>query len=78
MIIEKSDREREQTLGLRHRLSSTLCGVGSAVARRVLRGADVRLAQDITAEATWLKPYLVDVSAEINEGIDRGKKVLIV
>jgi adenylosuccinate synthase len=77
MIIEKSDREREQTLGLRQRLSSTLCGVGSAVARRVLRGADVRLAQDITGEATWLKPYLVDVSAEINEGLDRGKKVLI-
>jgi len=77
MIIEESDREREQTLGLRQRLSSTLCGVGSAVARRVLRGADVRLAQDITAEAAWLKPYLVDVSAEINEGIDRGKKVLI-
>ena len=77
MIIEKSDREREQTLGLRQRLSSTLCGVGSAVARRVLRGADVRLAQDITSEAPWLKPYLVDVSAEINEGVDHGKKVLI-
>lgn len=77
MIIEKSDREREQTLGLRQRLSSTLCGVGSAVARRVLRGEDVRLAKDITSEASWLKPYLVDVSAEINEGIDRGKKVLI-
>jgi adenylosuccinate synthase len=77
MIIEKSDQEREQTLGLRQRLSSTLCGVGSAVARRVLRGADVRLAQDITADAAWLKPYLIDVSAEINEGIDHGKNVLI-
>jgi len=43
----------------------------------VLRGADVRLAQDITSEAPWLKPYLVDVSAEINEGVDHGKKVLI-
>jgi adenylosuccinate synthase len=32
MIIEHSDRERESQLGLRDRLSSTLCGVGSAVA----------------------------------------------
>jgi adenylosuccinate synthase len=31
----------------------------------------------MAAEALWLKPYLVDVSAEINEGVDRGKKVLI-
>ncbi len=44
MIIEEGDRTAEAELGLRERLSSTLCGVGSAVARRVLRGADVLLA----------------------------------
>jgi adenylosuccinate synthase len=43
----------------------------------VLRGADVRLAADATLEFPWLKPYLVDVSAEINNGVDHGKKVLI-
>jgi adenylosuccinate synthase len=77
MIIEQSDHEAEKTLGLKERLSSTLCGVGSAVSRRVLRGEDVRLAQDIAIQTTWLKPYLVDVSAEVNDGVDRGKKVLV-
>jgi adenylosuccinate synthase len=77
MVIEESDREAEQGLGLRERLSSTLCGVGSAVSRRVLRGEGVRLAQDAAAQTTWLRPYLVDVSAEINYGIDHGKKVLV-
>ncbi len=77
MVIEERDRRAEQDLRLRERLSSTLCGVGSAVARKVLRGDDVRLAEHATKEAPWLKPYLVDVSAEINEGIDHGKKVLV-
>jgi adenylosuccinate synthase len=77
MIIEESDRRAEQDLGLRRRLSSTLCGVGSAVARRVLRGEDVRLAAEAATDAAWLRPYLVDASAEINDGIDRGKKVLV-
>jgi adenylosuccinate synthase len=77
MVIEESDRIAEQKLNLRERLSSTLCGVGSAVSRRVLRGEDVRLAKDAAIGTTWLKPFLVDVSAEINDGIDRGKKVLV-
>lgn len=77
MLIEQEDRESEQRLGLRERLSSTLCGVGSAVSRRVLRGENVKLAQDAAAWTAWLKPYLTDSSAEINSGLDRGKKVLI-
>jgi len=77
MVIEQRDREAEQELNLRGRISSTLCGVGSAVSRRVLRGEDVQLARDAAAHETWLKPYLVDASAEINDGIDRGKKVLV-
>jgi adenylosuccinate synthase len=44
MTITEADRVSEQQLGLRERLSSTLCGVGSAVARRALRASDVRLA----------------------------------
>ncbi|MGB8535723.1 MAG: adenylosuccinate synthetase, partial [Acidobacteriaceae bacterium] len=77
MVIEESDRTAEQELGLRERLSSTLCGVGSAVARRVLRGSDVRLATDVAVYRPWLKQYLGDVSAEVNHGIDHGMKVLI-
>lgn len=77
MIISPEDRIREANLGLAERLSSTLCGVGSAVARRALRGGDVRLAEDIADEITWLLPYLTDVADEVNDGIDQGKKVLI-
>ena len=77
MIIEERDRQSERDLQLRERLSSTLCGVGSAVARKVLRGDDVHLAESTAAHEPWLKPFLTDVSAEINEGVDQGKKVLV-
>ena len=77
MVIEDRDRQTEHSLQLRERLSSTLCGVGSAVARKVLRGDDVRLAESMAAHEPWLKPYLTDVSAEINEGVDNGKRVLV-
>ncbi len=76
-IIEENDRERERALGLRERLSSTLCGVGAAQSRRVLRGEDARLAKDVTAEYPWMSRYLTDVSDEVNTALDREKKVLI-
>jgi len=77
MVIEPSDRDREQQLGLGERLSSTLCGVGSAVARRALRGSDVRLARHAAQSSPWLGSYLDDVSARANEAIDQGRKVLV-
>lgn len=77
MIIDSRDREAEAQLGLRERLSSTLCGVGSAVSRRVLRGEDVILAEKAARASTWLRPYLTDVSDEIGKGISLNKKVLI-
>jgi len=77
MIVEERDRKAEADLGLRQRLSSTLCGVGSAVARRVLRGDDVLLAEGAAAQFAWLRPYLTDVSAEINAAVDRKRNVLI-
>lgn len=76
-IIEEKDRQKEQALGLRERLSSTLCGVGAALSRRILRGEDARLARDIVHERPWLAQYLTDVSTEVNESLDEGKKVLI-
>ena len=76
-IIEEKDRENEQDLGLRERLSSTLCGVGSAQSRRVLRGEDARLARDVGRQHSWMNDYLTDVSREVNTALDHKNKVLI-
>jgi len=76
-VIEEKDREKEQALGLRERLSSTLCGVGAAQSRRVLRSEDARLARDVSRELPWLGQYLTEVSDEVNTALDREKKVLI-
>jgi adenylosuccinate synthase len=76
-IIEEEDRENERRLGLQERLSSTLCGVGAAQSRRVLRGEDARLAKDVSHEYPWMSEYLTDVSDEVNTALGRAKKVLI-
>jgi len=76
-IIEEKDREREEALGLHDRLSSTLCGVGAAQSRRVLRGEDARLVRDVTREHPWMSQYLTDVSEEVNTALGNAKKVLI-
>lgn len=76
-IIEAKDREKEQALGLRERLSSTLCGVGAAQSRRVLRGEDARLARDVSQEHPWMNKYLTDVSDEVNSALDGERRVLI-
>jgi len=78
MVITAEDRENEQRLAMSERLSSTLCGVGSAVARRALRTGDVDLAANAAATShTWLRPFITDVSAEANSAVDSGKKVLV-
>jgi adenylosuccinate synthase len=76
-IIEEQDRENEERLGLRERLSSTLCGVGAAQSRRVLRGEDARLAKDVCHEHPWINQYITDVSDDVNAALNCGKKVLI-
>ncbi|HEX5413793.1 MAG TPA: adenylosuccinate synthetase [Terriglobia bacterium] len=76
-VITESDRETERKLGLRERLSSTLCGVGAAVARRALRGEDAKQAREIVEEQPWLRPMLTDVSKEVNSAVDHDRKVLI-
>jgi len=75
MIIEDADRDTEEQLGMRERLSSTLSGVGSAVARRALREQDVRLAGH--NDETWLRKLITDAAGECNRALDHGKKVLI-
>jgi adenylosuccinate synthase len=77
MIIEPCDKAQEASLQLRERISSTLCGVGSAVARRALRGADVRTVALAAKSVTWLSELITDVSDEANSALDRGKKVLV-
>jgi len=77
LIVEKQDREREADLKLRDRISSTLSGVGSAVSRRVLRGADVRLFGDVVDTYPWLRPLVTDVAAETNDALHTGRNVLI-
>jgi adenylosuccinate synthase len=77
MIIDDSDRDTERSLGMRERLSSTLCGVGAAVARRAMRGSDVLLARDAIETHPWLEPFLTDVSAETNRALDQNLKVLV-
>ena len=77
MVITSDDREYETRLALSERLSSTLSGVGSAVARRALRSSDVILAASAASGNEWLRPLLTDVSAEANSAVDQGKKVLI-
>src|SRR6266851_7869249 len=69
-IISEDDRENERRLGLRERLSSTLCGVGAAQARRVLRAEDARLARDVVNGHPWLSKCLTDVSDEVNISLD--------
>lgn len=76
-LIEEKDREEEQRLHLRERLSSTLCGVGAAQARRILRSTDAKLARDASKEHPWLNQYLTDVSDEVNNALDSNKKALI-
>ncbi len=75
MIIEKSDIEAESNLGLFNKLSSTQSGVGSASARRIMRGKDVRLARDVGD--SWFITMVCDTSTILNNAIDDGQNVLI-
>ncbi|MEW6247206.1 MAG: adenylosuccinate synthetase [Nitrospirota bacterium] len=72
-IISGDYGDEEARLLLRDRLGSTLSGTGIAVAYRVLRRVDFKLAKDIPE----LQPFLTDVSAEVNAVLDKGGKVLI-
>ena len=76
-IIEEKDRQTERALHLRERLSSTLCGVGAAVSRRVLRGEDAKLAKEAGTIYPWLARLIVNVSAEVNAALDKAESVLI-
>src|SRR5262249_55478845 len=59
------------------RLSSTMCGVGAAVSRRVLRGENANTAANVAGQYPWLADLITNVSSELNTGLDAGKSALI-
>jgi adenylosuccinate synthase len=54
MVIEDADKAKEAELA--ERISSTASGTGAATARRVMRGADVRLARDVSELSPYIRP----------------------
>jgi adenylosuccinate synthase len=72
-IITDEDGKRESQLGLREQIGSTLSGTGMGVVKRALRDGTIKLALDIP-EA---RPFITDVSSEINCGIDKGQLCIV-
>jgi adenylosuccinate synthase len=70
-IIEEKHSAQDKASAHLKGLGTTGWGVGPAIEERVRRTA--KLAKDIPE----LQPYLADSVSEINEGIDKGKKVLL-
>ena len=71
-IIE--DRHIEEEMSSEHlskKIGSTRTGCGAAMKDRVLRR--LKLARDFPE----LKPFLKDVSLEVNQSLDRGERVII-
>jgi len=73
MIITDDEIEKEKTIGLQKSIGSTCSGVGAAVARRVSRGSNVRLAKDVAE----LQPFLSIVSTDLNLLHDQGKRLIV-
>jgi adenylosuccinate synthase len=71
IIEEKHSTQDKTNTHLKGVVGTTGWGVGPAIADRVRRTA--KLAKDIPE----LQPYLTDVTKEVNNAIDNGKKVLL-
>ena len=70
-IIEEKHSIQDKTNAHLKGLGTTGWGIGPAIEERVRRTA--KLAKDIPE----LQPYLTDVTTEVNNAIDAGKKVLL-
>ena len=75
MVIEEADLKAERTVLLGERIGSTQSGVGQAVARRVLRGADARLIRDVPEVTDFAS--VIDVSELVRRRLDAGSHVVI-
>lgn len=73
VIIDEEDIKKEKDSNLRNRIGSTCSGVGIAVAKRLLRKANVKLAKDIPE----LEAYITDVSKEIQSYNREDKDIVI-
>ena len=73
VIISREDIEKERQSKLNERIGSTCTGVGFAVAKRVLREKDIKLARDIPE----LKHYLTNVSEELTQHKRQNRKIII-
>jgi adenylosuccinate synthase len=70
-IIEEKHSIQDKSSAHLKGIGTTGWGVGPAIEERARRTA--KLARDITE----LKPYLTDVAAEVNDGLDSGKTVIL-
>lgn len=70
-IIEKKHLETDSSAELKGKIGTTGTGCGPANADRALR--KIKIAKDIPA----LSKFLTDVPKEVNEALDRKKKVLV-
>lgn len=70
-IIEEKHSAQDKASAVNKGIGTTGWGVGPALEERVRRTA--KLAKDVPE----LKPYLTDGVAEVNDGLDAGKKVLL-
>lgn len=68
-----SDEDRASEASLVASIGSTGKGVGAAVAAKVLRGKDVRLARDAAA----LAPFVSVVADRLNEALSAGDRILL-
>jgi len=72
-IITEDCIRKENEIGLREHLGSTLSGVGAAVSKRVLRNPPV----DQAADHPDLSPFTCDVAEEVMDGYKKQKKIVI-
>ena len=72
-IITEDCTRKENELGLREQLGSTLSGVGAAVSKRALRNPPI----DLAANHPILSPFTCDVAEEVMNGYKNQKKIVI-
>jgi adenylosuccinate synthase len=72
MVIETADKELEAA-DLKTRIGSTASGTGSATARRVMRGADVRLAREVED----LHPYVRSTAEILERAYTAHKRIML-
>lgn len=71
MVVEDSDKQFEKNMV--DTIGSTASGTGSATARRIMRGSDVRLARDVPE----LRPYVRPTYELLEEAYASGKRIML-